>query len=79
MVDTINTLNRTFRTKFMKDMRLLKPRKANYPRGGYRQAVLAWQRMVSFGNKLRHKINDQNNKIVRARRGNIAHRRRRRP
>ena len=77
-VDSINVLNRAFRAKWYKDMRLLRPKKSNYPRGGYRQAFVAWQRSLNFGKKLQNKINDQNNKLVRASPRHVAHRRRRR-
>ncbi len=62
--DYVNKLNREYRVGYMQAMRKLKPKKSNYPRGGYGDAVRAWRKVLSFGSKMRRKINTQNNQII---------------
>ncbi len=61
---SVNMLNRRYRITFMKAMRLLKPKKSQYPRGGYGKAVRAWQQAISFSSILRREVNNLNNKII---------------
>ena len=65
MPHKINPANRAYRERFVRDMKLLKPKKSQYPRGGYGAAYKAWQRSFNFGKALHHKINDINNALQR--------------
>ena len=64
MVDAVNKLNRAYTRDFSKNMRALKPKKSQYPRGGYGQAVRKWQRAYAFTMKLKIQVNKLNNRII---------------
>jgi len=61
----VNRANRRALQNYMRGMRKLRPKKRDYPRGGYGKAIRDWQMTLNVGKAWMRKINNINNMMFR--------------